>query len=138
MLMENEGCNSWHNIGGSSVIKGVAFIALPATSPKRAGTFYREMLGLGAGEWDVDAWVEVNSPCGCAIAFENAERPYLALETDGVADEIARLRSAGVEVVQEIRPSFEEDTNAYCRAAWIRDSEGNAVMIHQCRPARGW
>ncbi|MGI6610696.1 MAG: VOC family protein [Limnochordia bacterium] len=120
------------------MIKGLAFVALPATDPKRAGAFYREVLGLRAGDWNEDAWVEVTTGCGCAIALEHAKHPYIALETDDIALEITRLRNLGVEVVADIRPSVEQEPDAYCRAAWIKDSEGNNIMIHQLRPELGW
>lgn len=120
------------------MIVGQAFLALPAQNPQRAGRFYREMLGLRAGEWNVDAWVEVEAPDGATLALEHADRPYLALETDDIFAEVARLQESGVELVQDIRPSKAEVADPDCRAAFIRDSEGNVVMIHQKRPAGGW
>ncbi|HHW11318.1 MAG TPA: hypothetical protein GXX29_15285 [Firmicutes bacterium] len=114
------------------MIKKVAFIALPAKNPKRAGQFYKEVLGLAQSEWDVDAWVEVETPSGETIALvqEPELAPYIALETDDIEAEIDRLRALGVEIVRPPAPLPEGDM-PFCREAIIKDCEGNLLKLHQ-------
>ena len=56
--------------------------------------------------------------------------PYLALETDDIVAEVARLKAAGVEVVMDVQD------NKVCKMAIVKDSEGNRLMLHQIAPER--
>jgi len=114
------------------MITKVAFIALPAIDPKRAGAFYKDVLGLVQSEWDVDAWVEVDTPCGSTIALvqDPEMAPYIALETDDIDAELDRLTTLGVEIVHGPAPLVAGET-PFCREAVIRDSEGNLLKLHQ-------
>lgn len=113
------------------MITKVAFVALPAGNPKTAGRFYIDILGLKPSEWDVDAWVEVEAACGTTIALANDPMaPYVALETDDIEKELARLRQRGVEIVKDVEPLGDGDL-PFCREAIIKDSEGNVVKLHQ-------
>ncbi len=114
------------------MITKIAWIALPAADPKRAGRFYKEVLGLTQSEWDVDAWVEVDAPCGSTVALvqDPDTAPYIAFETDDIEKELARLAELGVEIVQPVAP-LPAGELPFCREAVIKDSEGNLVKIHQ-------
>ena len=56
--------------------------------------------------------------------------PYLALETDDIEAEVARLKQAGVEILMDVRD------NKVCKMAIVKDSEGNGLMLHQIAPER--
>lgn len=113
------------------MIKKVAFFASPAQDTQRAGRFYKEVLGLGPDEYYEDMWSEVQTPDGNYLAFDkNSAGPYLALEVDNIATEIERLKGLGVVVVKDVF-----DTGV-CKMAFIKDSEGNVLALHEIRPDR--
>ena len=55
---------------------------------------------------------------------------WIALETDDIEDEVARLKQAGVEFQGEILD------NKVCKMAFARDPSGNLLMLHQIAPDR--
>lgn len=115
------------------MITKVAFIAFAVDDPKQVGRFYMDVLGLKAGEFDFDAWVEVDTPDGNTLAFVNEPgvSSYVALETDDIEAEVERLRSLGVEIVRDVIPPLSGDELPFCREAWIKDPAGNLVKLHQ-------
>lgn len=116
------------------MIKKIAFVAHPSRDLAAAKKFWCDQLGLSlTGEYG-DKWAEVDTPEGKTIALDNASPdgggPYLALETDGIEDEVARLREAGVTIVKDVWD------NKVCKMALIQDPQGSVLMLHQIAPDR--
>jgi len=116
------------------MIKKVAFIGHRVQDMARAKKFYGELLGLKKTAEYEDKWCEFDTPEGKSIALDTfspeGTPPYLALETDDIEAEVARLRQAGAEVVMDVRD------NKVCKMAIVKDSEGNGLMLHQIAPER--
>jgi predicted enzyme related to lactoylglutathione lyase len=116
------------------MIKKIAFIAHRVQDMERAKRFYGELLGLEQTAAFENRWCEFDTPEGKSIALDTfspeGTPPYLALETDDIEAEVARLKQAGVEVLMEVRD------NKVCKMAIVKDSEGNGLMLHQIAPER--
>ena len=116
------------------MIKKVAFMGHPVRDMARARKFYGEVLGLEQTALYEEKWCEFDTPEGKSIALDTfspeGTPPYLALETDDIEAELARLKENGVEVVMDIQD------NKVCKMAIIKDSEGNGLMLHQIAPER--
>ena len=116
------------------MIKKVAFIGHHVTDIARAKKFYGELLGLEKTAEYEGKWCEFDTPEGKTIALDTfspeGTPPYMALETDDIEAELARLKQAGVEVLLDVRD------NKVCKMAIIKDSEGNGLMLHQIAPER--
>ena len=116
------------------MIKKVAFIGHRVQDMARAKRFYGELLGLEKAAEYEDKWCEFDTPEGKSIALDTFSPegtvPYLALETDDIEAEVARLKQAGVEILMDVRD------NKVCKMAIIKDSEGNGLMLHQMAPER--
>jgi len=116
------------------MIKKIAFIGHRVQDMARAERFYGELLGLEKTAGYENKWCEFDTPEGKTIALDafspDGTPPYLALETDDIEAELARLKEAGVEVLMEVRD------NKVCKMAIIKDSEGNGLMLHQIAPER--
>ena len=116
------------------MIKKVAFIGHRVHDMTRAKKFYGELLGLEQTAEYESKWCEFDTPDGKTIALDtfspDGTPPYMALETDDIEAEVARLKQAGVEVLLDVRD------NKVCKMAIIKDSEGNGVMLHQIAPER--
>jgi predicted enzyme related to lactoylglutathione lyase len=116
------------------MIKKVAFIGHRVQDMARAKKFYGELLGLQKTAEFEGKWSEFDTPEGKTIALDSfspdGTAPYLALETDDIEAEVARLKQAGVEVLMDVRD------NKVCKMAIIKDSEGNGLMLHQIAPER--
>ena len=115
------------------MISKIAFVGHHVNDMARAKKFY-ELLGLRFTNEFSDKWSEYETPDGKTIALDGfspeGTTPYLALETDDIEAEMARLKEAGVEV--------HKDTwdNKVCKMALIKDPEGNVLMLHQIAPDR--
>jgi predicted enzyme related to lactoylglutathione lyase len=116
------------------MIKKVAFIGHHVQDMARAKKFYGELLGLEKTAEYEGKWCEFDTPEGKTIALDtfspDGTPPYMALETDDIEAEVARLKQAGVEVPLDVQD------NKVCKMAIIKDSEGNGVMLHQIAPER--
>jgi predicted enzyme related to lactoylglutathione lyase len=116
------------------MIKKVAFIGHRVQDMARAKKFYGELLGLEKTAEYENKWCEFDTPEGKSIALDSfspdGTPPYMALETDDIEAEIARLKQAGVEVLMDV------PDNKVCKMAIIKDSEGNGLMLHQIAPER--
>ena len=116
------------------MIKKVAFIGHRVQDLARAKQFYGEVLGLEKTAEYEGKWCEFDTPEGKTIALDTfspeGNPPYMALETDDIEAEVARLKEAGVEVVMDVTD------NKVCKMAFIKDSEGNGIMLHQMAPER--
>ena len=116
------------------MIKKIAFIGRRVQDIERAKKFYGELLGLEKTAEYEGKWCEFDTPEGKSIALDTfspeGTPPYLALETDDIEAEVARLKQAGVEIVMDVRD------NKVRKMAIVKDSEGNGVMLHQIAPER--
>lgn len=112
----------------------VAFTMYAIADPVRARVFYEETLGLKAGmagsHGDMH-WIEYDLPGGGCLALTNATgKPpggggTIAFEVADLDALIADLKAKHV--------TFDSDIikGPHCRMANIRDSEGNAIVLHQ-------
>ncbi|MCP3982130.1 MAG: VOC family protein [bacterium] len=116
------------------MIKKIAFIGHRVHDIERAKKFYAEVLGLEKTAEYEGKWCEFDTPEGKTIALDTfspeGTPPYLALETDDIEAEVARLKQAGVEVLMDVRD------NKVCKMAIVKDSEGNGLMLHEIAPER--
>ena len=116
------------------MIKKIAFIGHRVSDMERAKRFYGELLGLERTAEYEGKWCEFDTPEGKTIALDTfspeGTTPYMALETDDIEAELERLSEAGVEVLMPVQD------NKVCKMAIIRDSEGNALMLHEIAPER--
>jgi predicted enzyme related to lactoylglutathione lyase len=116
------------------MIKKVAFIGHRVKDMARAKKFYGELLGLEKTAEYEGKWCEFDTPEGKTIALDSfspdGTPPYMALETDDIEAELARLKQSGVDVVMDVQD------NKVCKMAIIKDSEGNGLMLHQIAPDR--
>ncbi|MGH7549411.1 MAG: VOC family protein [Gemmatimonadota bacterium] len=120
------------------MIRKMAFVGHPTRDLDRAKRFYGEVLGLRHSKDYEGRWSEFTTPEGKTIALDtyspeaiDSPTPYLALETDDIEAEVARLREAGVTVVRDIWANHDADEQEICRMAIVLDPEGNPVMLHQ-------
>jgi predicted enzyme related to lactoylglutathione lyase len=112
----------------------VAFTMYAIEDPVRARDFYENTLGLEVGlhgsHGDMH-WIEYDLPGGGCIALTNTtgQPPgrggTIAIEVTDLDRVIADLKAKGVR--------FEGDVvqGPRCRMAHCKDSEGNALMLHQ-------
>ena len=116
------------------MIKKIAFIGHHVKDMDRAKRFYGELLGLEKSAEYEGKWCEFDTPEGKTIALDtfspDGTPPYLALETDDIEAEVARLEGAGVKVLMPVRD------NKVCKMAIVQDPEGNGVMLHEIAPER--
>ena len=116
-------------------VEQVDFVAVPTRDVSRAVAFYRDVLGLPASEF---ADGEVEAP-NVTLSFWNPERDGeefapnvagIALRVEDVATAVDEVRAAGG-VVMGV-----EDTGV-CRMGFVRDPDGNTVILHRRYAARG-
>ncbi len=119
------------------MIKKVAFIGHPVRDMEAAKQFYGERLGLKLSNDFEGRWVEFDTPDGKSIALDSFSPEmnpnpavYLALETDDIEAEMARLKEEGVKIHKDVWD------NQVCKMALIEDPEGNVLMLHQIAPDR--
>ncbi len=112
--------------------RGVASVWVPVTDLGRAKAFYGDTLGLDVSGQDSEDWAEVDAN-GVMIGLNAREEAssgssggaVISFQPDGsIEDEVARLRSAGVEFTGEI------SDHVWGRIAPFRDSEGNDLQIY--------
>ncbi|HKY60192.1 MAG TPA: VOC family protein [Gemmatimonadota bacterium] len=120
------------------MIRKIAFVGHPTRDMDRARRFYGETLGLELSQDYGGKWVEFTTPDGKTIALDTftpeaveSPVPYLALESDDIEADAARLREAGVKFVRDVWANEGEDGREVCRMAVVLDPEGNPIMLHQ-------
>ena len=120
------------------MIRKMAFVGHPTRDIDRAKRFYGETLGLHLSQNYGDRWVEFTTPDGKTIALdtftpEAVDSPvtYLALESDDIEADAARLKEAGAKFVRDVWANEGEDGREICRMAVVLDPEGNPIMLHQ-------
>ena len=120
------------------MIRKMAFVGHPTRDIDRAKRFYGETLGLALSHDYGGKWVEFETPDGKTIALDTftpeaveSPVPYLALESDDIEADFARLRDGGAQVIREVWANEGEDGRELCRMAVVLDPEGNPIMLHQ-------
>jgi catechol 2,3-dioxygenase-like lactoylglutathione lyase family enzyme len=116
------------------MVKDIAFIAYSVRDVPRARDFYRDVLGLEAGDSYGDHWIEFNvgnSTFGIGngepLGFIPGTSTGAAFEVDDMQGICAKLRASGVEV---------GDVNDFpgCITCFASDPEGNRFALHQRKP----
>ena len=112
----------------------LAFTMYSVDDIARARAFYEDTLGLAVGMHGSHGdmhWVEYDLPGGGCLALTNTtgQPPggggIVAFEVSDLDTLVADLKAKGV--------AFEGDIikGPHCRMAKCRDSEGNALVLHQ-------
>ena len=117
------------------MIKKIAFVSHPTRDIEASKKFYGEVLGLRhVHDLAGGKWTEFETPDGKTVAVDTfapeGSPPYLALETDDIEAEVARLKEAGVKMHGELMD------NKVCKMQLIEDPAGHVLMIHQIAPER--
>jgi predicted enzyme related to lactoylglutathione lyase len=116
------------------MITKIAFVSHPTRDMAASKKFFKDILGLKEAMSYEDKWCEFDTPDGKSIALDTfsptGKGAYLALETDNIEKELARLRKRGVNVVMDLMD------NKVCKMAMVQDPNGHSVMIHQMEPGR--
>jgi predicted enzyme related to lactoylglutathione lyase len=116
------------------MIKKIAFVSFRSKDLATDKHFWGDLLGLNLSHEYDGKWVEFVTPDGKTIALEQhspeGSPPTLALETDDIDAEVARLKEAGVKFHGEIMD------NKVCKMAFAFDPSGNMVMLHEIAPDR--
>lgn len=116
------------------MIKSIGFVSYPVIDMARAKKFYEEMFGLTPNpEFDSssESWAEYligdsALSLGKMDGWEpTTQGPSMALEVANFQEVVDKLKAAGVEFL------IEPQRFPKCQMASIKDSEGNAVLIHQ-------
>ncbi len=119
----------------SNMIKKIAFVRHRSNDIDADTKFWGELLGLELAQNHHGKWLEFEGPDGKTIAVEQMSPegtpPSLALETDDIDAEVARLKAAGVTFQQ---PDIMD--SGVCKMAFVTDPSGNALIIHQMNPDR--
>ena len=118
----------------ATVRPGVVQVAQHADDLDRATAFYTDVLGLPLiARFGPLVFLDIG---GTRLLLEQAAPPSMIyLQVEDLADRLAALRAAGVEVVTEPHDIF-TDTDKVFGGEWliesqafIRDSEGNLVGL---------
>ena len=120
------------------MITKVAFVAHPTRDLEAAKRFYRETLGFAESADYGEHWYEVSAPDGTTIAldtatpkFSDSPTPYMALETDDIDAEVARLREAGATIEHDPWTNEAPDGKELCKMAIVLDPDGNSILLHE-------
>ena len=113
------------------MIQSIAFFAYPVADMKRARDFYERVLGLKLDSSFNDEWVEYDV-AGATFAITTMDAKHrpgpgavLAVEVEDLAAASARMKAAGVRLVQENVES------PVCRFSVVLDPDGNEVILHK-------
>lgn len=117
------------------MVKELAFVTYYVLDVPRAREFYGEVLGLKPGDWFNDQWIEFDlgnatfalDGTGEELGIAPGTSTGAAFEVDDVNEMRRRVLDAGVEAsdVYEFPPCF---------ACFVRDPEGNRLILHQRKP----
>ena len=119
------------------MFKKVAFTMFSVEDSARARAFYEDTLGLKRGSADkAGVWTEYDLPGGgCLALFKHPDPAHkaergsgsacIALEVENLDAAMAELKAKGVEFTSGVIES------PVCRMGHIKDSEGNAIMLHE-------
>jgi catechol 2,3-dioxygenase-like lactoylglutathione lyase family enzyme len=110
-------------------VTGIGGLFFRSKDPKALGAWYADHLGVGGGEWGLwqqDAGMTVFSPFKADSDYFPANRQYmLNLRVEGLDGLIAKLRTAGIEVLT----NPEWDAPGVGRFARIHDPEGSPIEL---------
>lgn len=116
----------------------VAFTMYPVKDMARARAFYEGVLGFPASSsGESSPWVEYDMPGGGCFAITTVvpDEPStnsggtIAFEVEDLPALLADLKAKDVTILAEGIES------PVCRMAVIKDSEGNAVLLHKLKRA---
>lgn len=109
-------------------VTGIGGVFLRSRDPQARAGWYREHLGVDAGEdavWTQEAGMTVFAPFPADSDYFAADQPLmLNLRVTGLDDLVASLTAAGIAV--ERRPEWEGE---YGRFARIHDPEGLPIEL---------
>jgi len=107
------------------------FIGIPSQDADRSRAFYVETLGLRPDEhgkyefWAGDTCFGIWEPAKMGMEFAPQRNAHPALHVDDMEAARAELEAKGVEFNGEVF-----DTGV-CRMSFLRDPDGNDLMLHQ-------
>jgi predicted enzyme related to lactoylglutathione lyase len=109
----------------------LGFVAYPVADFGRAIAFYRDVVGLGEATIFNTDWAEFDlgnatfalEGSAAALGIPPGSASGAAFEVNDYDAAVERLREHGAGV-------FNEFDGPTCRAAFVRDPEGNAFIIH--------
>jgi predicted enzyme related to lactoylglutathione lyase len=115
-----------------TLVERTDFMSVPVQDMQRAKAFYRDVLGMQSRDWD-EPWPEIETgnvslylidptSLGREFAPHTAD---IALRVPDVAAARAELEGKGIEFQGEIIDS------GVCHMAFLKDSEGNRLMLHR-------
>jgi catechol 2,3-dioxygenase-like lactoylglutathione lyase family enzyme len=112
------------------MITGLDFVGIPSQDAERSRSFYVDTLGLRPDDSArFEFWVDqtcfgIWEPSRLGMEFEPQRNAHPALHVDDVATTRAELEAKGVDFMGE---TF--DTGV-CHMAFLRDPDGNDLMLH--------
>jgi catechol 2,3-dioxygenase-like lactoylglutathione lyase family enzyme len=110
-------------------VEQVDFISIPTRDVSKAVAFYRDVLGLPVSEHNVE---EVETP-NVTLSFWNPENDGeefvpnvggFALRVADVVAAVEEVRAAGAEVMGV-------DDTGVCHMGFVRDLDGNTLILHR-------
>jgi catechol 2,3-dioxygenase-like lactoylglutathione lyase family enzyme len=116
-------------------VEQVDFITIPTRDVNRAVAFYKDVLGLPVSEHNAE---EVETP-NVTLAFWNPESDGedfipsvggFALRVGDVAAAVEEARAAGAQVIGV-------DDTGVCHMGFVKDPDGNTVILHRRYAPRG-
>jgi predicted enzyme related to lactoylglutathione lyase len=113
------------------MVKDVAFIAYAVRDVPRAAAFYRDVVGLEAGESFGDEFVEFNVGPAAVFAIDSQPPGYEPGTCNGVAFEVDDIVAARERLVKNsvtVTPVYEFPN---CSACFAKDLDGNGFALHQ-------
>jgi catechol 2,3-dioxygenase-like lactoylglutathione lyase family enzyme len=116
------------------------YTVLPVKDLARARAFYRDTLGLEP-TMEKPGMLAYSGPSGYLFQLYEtqtagtAQNTQMGLSTGSLDDDVAELRSRGVQFEEYDLPGVKtEDGIAFVgteRSAWFKDTEGNTICISQ-------
>jgi catechol 2,3-dioxygenase-like lactoylglutathione lyase family enzyme len=116
------------------------YTVLPVKDLARARAFYRDTLGLEP-TMEKPGMLAYSGPSGYLFqlyetqAAGTAQNTQMGLSTDRLDDDVAELRSRGVQFEEYDFPGLKTENGiAFVgteRSAWFKDTEGNTICISQ-------
>jgi catechol 2,3-dioxygenase-like lactoylglutathione lyase family enzyme len=117
---------------------------LPITDPRRARTFYEDLLGLPCAGADAEGKLIFGLAGGATLALtqrpEGAQAAHTAMsfEVTDIADSVRQLEQAGVRFEDYDLPGL-RTVDHVCvlgseKAAWFEDPDHNILCLHESGP----
>lgn len=118
------------------MFKKVAFTMFPVVDAERARAFYETTLGFKRGKSSPEGtWTEYDLPQGGCLALFRTQDIKASSDSGGsVAFEVEDLDALKVQL-KEKGVEFKADMihSPVCRMSIIKDSEGNAIILHELK-----